>query len=148
MIEDSIGPESAIPEFSRRFRSNRNAVVGSVVVGLVVIVALLARPLAPYDFDDTNLALVWMDPDTDHLLGTDALGRDILSRILCGASISLGVASAVLAITLVLGAGLGMLAGYLGGWVDTVVMRSADIIPALPAPISAPIPPPVPRPPT
>jgi ABC-type dipeptide/oligopeptide/nickel transport system permease subunit len=102
------------------------------VVSLVIIVALLARPLAPYDFDDTNLALVWMDPDADHLLGTDGLGRDILSRILSGASISLGVASAVLAITLVLGAGLGMLAGYLGGWVDTVIMRSADIISAFP----------------
>jgi len=132
MIGESGAPESELAEFIRRFRGNRNALIGGSIVGLVVIVALLARHLAPYDFADTNLALVWMEPDGDHLLGTDSLGRDILSRILSGASISLGVAGAVLAITLVLGAGLGMLAGYLGGWVDTVVMRAADIISAFP----------------
>jgi ABC-type dipeptide/oligopeptide/nickel transport system permease subunit len=132
MIESSIGRESALAEFARRFQRNRSALIGGVIVSLAIVVALLARRLAPYEFDDTNLALVWMDPDADHLLGTDGLGRDILSRILSGASISLGVAGAVLAITLVLGAGLGMLAGYLGGWVDTAVMRSADIISAFP----------------
>jgi ABC-type dipeptide/oligopeptide/nickel transport system permease subunit len=132
MIENSIGQESALAEFARRFRRNRNALIGGLMVSIVIVVALLARHLAPHEFDDTNLALVWMDPDADHLLGTDGLGRDILSRILSGASISLGVASAVLAITLVLGTGLGMLAGYLGGWVDTVIMRSADIISAFP----------------
>jgi ABC-type dipeptide/oligopeptide/nickel transport system permease subunit len=132
MIEDSFGQENAFAEFTRRFCRNRNALVGGLIVGLVVIVALLSRQLAPYEFGDTNLALVWMDPDAHHLFGTDGLGRDILSRILRGASISLGVAGAVLAMTLVLGAGLGMLAGYLGGWVDTVIMRCADIISAFP----------------
>ena len=132
MIEGREGRESELAEFGRRFRGNRSAVIGSGIVGLVVIVALLGRRLAPYDFADTDLALVWTDPGAGHLLGTDGLGRDILSRILSGAGISLGVAAAVLAITLVLGAGLGMLAGYLGGWVDTVAMRGADIVSAFP----------------
>jgi ABC-type dipeptide/oligopeptide/nickel transport system permease subunit len=126
------GAESEFAVFIRRFRRNRSALIGSIVVALVVAAALLARHLAPYDFADTNLALVWMDPDGEHLLGTDGLGRDILSRILTGASVSLGVAASVLAITLTIGTGLGMLAGYLGGWVDTLVMRGADIISAFP----------------
>ena len=76
MIDDPVAPESELAEFARRFRRNRNAVVGGVIVGFVVIVALLARHLAPYDFADTNLALVWMDPDGDHLLGSAEVKRD------------------------------------------------------------------------
>ena len=125
-------PMSELGEFLRRFRRNRSALIGSVIVALVLVVALLARQLAPYGYADTDLALVWMDPDAGHLLGTDGLGRDILSRILAGASVSLGVAGSVLALTLVFGTFFGMLAGYLGGWFDTVVMRGADIISAFP----------------
>ena len=124
--------ETELGEFFRRFRRNRSAVIGSSVVLLVLLVALLARHLAPYGYADTDLALVWMDPDSEHLLGTDGLGRDILSRILAGASVSLGVAGSVLGLTLIFGTLLGMLAGYRGGWVDTVVMRGADIISAFP----------------
>jgi ABC-type dipeptide/oligopeptide/nickel transport system permease subunit len=128
----AVPVETELGEFGRRFRRNRSAVIGSSVVFLILVVALLAHHLAPYGYADTDLALVWMDPDSEHLLGTDGLGRDILSRILAGASVSLGVAGSVLGLTLVFGTLLGMLAGYRGGWVDTVVMRGADIISGFP----------------
>jgi ABC-type dipeptide/oligopeptide/nickel transport system permease subunit len=128
----AVPVETELGEFFRRFRRNRSAVIGGSVVLLILLVALLARHLAPYGYADTDLALVWMDPDSEHLLGTDGLGRDILSRILAGASVSLGVAGSVLGLTLIFRTLLGMLAGYRGGWVDTVVMRGADIISAFP----------------
>jgi len=115
-----------------RFVRNRNAMIGGVLVGFVVATAGLANLIAPYDYGDTNMLLVWSDPDARHWLGTDGLGRDILSRIIVGSQVSLGVAAAVLAITLAVGTLLGMIAGYGGGWADTLIMRFADIVLAFP----------------
>jgi ABC-type dipeptide/oligopeptide/nickel transport system permease subunit len=119
-------------EFRRRFLRNRNAVIGGALVGVAVLTALLATSLAPHPYTETNMLLVWGEPDAQHPLGLDALGRDILSRILVGARVSLGVAAAVLALTLALGTAVGMAAAYFGGWIDTVAMRVADIILAFP----------------
>jgi len=119
-------------EFLRRFRRNRSALLGGAVVAVAVLAALLANVVAPHSYADTNMLLVWGEPDEQHLLGLDALGRDILSRVIVGARISLGVAVAVLAITLFVGTTLGMIAAYAGGRVDSFIMRLADVILAFP----------------
>jgi peptide/nickel transport system permease protein len=132
MIGDAAAPESELGEFLRRFRGNRNAVVGGSIVGLVVIVALLARHLAPYDFADTNLALVWMDPDGDHLLGTDSLGRDMFSRLIYGAQNTVGLALAITVLSFCVGGLLGIVAAIRGGWIDMALCWIVDILMAIP----------------
>jgi ABC-type dipeptide/oligopeptide/nickel transport system permease subunit len=119
-------------DFWRRFLGQRNAVIGGAIVALVVVVALLAPFLAPQSFSETSLLNTWNPPDGVNLLGTDDLGRDILSRLIYGARISLLLASSVLVITLFLGVLLGSLAGYFGGWIDALIMRVVDIVLAFP----------------
>jgi ABC-type dipeptide/oligopeptide/nickel transport system permease subunit len=120
------------PGIARRFWRNRNASAGGLIVLGVVLVAALARWLAPYPFEDTDLLQVWGRPSTVHPLGTDSLGRDTLSRLLVGAQVSLGIGLSVLAITLAAGIGLGMVAGYAGGRADGVIMRAVDVVLAFP----------------
>ena len=119
-------------DFWRRFRRSRNACLGGALVVLVAAVALGAPWLAPRGYEDTDLLAVWAEPSSAHLLGGDALGRDVLSRLIVGARSSLLVAACVLALTLTVGTLAGMVAGYFGGWVDTVLMRGADILFAFP----------------
>jgi ABC-type dipeptide/oligopeptide/nickel transport system permease subunit len=119
-------------DFWRRFRHSRNACLGGVLVALVLLVAAGGPWLAPYRFDDTDLLAVWAEPSRAHLLGGDALGRDVLSRLMVGARISLLVAVSVLALTLTVGTAAGMAAGYFGGWMDALLMRGADIVFAFP----------------
>lgn len=115
-----------------KFRRNRNAMIGSVIVLFVVIVAALSGIIAPYDYSATSLWDVWTPPGDEFLLGSDELGRDILSRLIVGARVSLTIAMTVLAITMTVGITLGMLAAYHGGWLDTIIMRSVDVIFAFP----------------
>jgi ABC-type dipeptide/oligopeptide/nickel transport system permease subunit len=124
--------EAAGRDFWRRFGRSRNACLGGGLVVLVIAVAVAAPWLAPQGYEDTDLLAVWAEPSAAHLLGGDALGRDVLSRLIVGARISLLVAGSVLALTLTVGTLAGMVAGYFGGWVDTVLMRGADIVFAFP----------------
>jgi ABC-type dipeptide/oligopeptide/nickel transport system permease subunit len=124
--------ENARGDFWLRFRQSRNACLGGALVALVAVLALGAPWLAPYGHEDTDLLLVWAEPSRAHLLGGDALGRDVLSRLIVGARVSLLIAVSVLALTLTVGTLAGMVAGYFGGWVDTVLMRGADIVFAFP----------------
>ncbi len=130
MIEPAVAPMRS--DFWPKFRRNRNAIAGSVIVTFVVLVAIFARLISPYDYDETDILFTWAHPSSEHLLGTDALGRDILSRLIVGAQVSLTVAFAVLGITLTVGILLGMVAGYFGGKLDAAIMRTVDIIFAFP----------------
>ena len=130
MIERAVAPMRS--DFWPKFRRNRNAIAGSVIVTFVVLVAIFARLISPYDYDETDILFTWAHPSSEHLLGTDALGRDILSRLIVGAQVSLTVAFAVLGITLTVGILLGMVAGYFGGKLDAAIMRTVDIIFAFP----------------
>ena len=120
------------PGFARRFARNRNAAAGAAIVAAVVLVAVAARWVAPYSFEDTDLLSVWGRPSAGHPLGTDSLGRDTLSRLLVGAQVSLTIALSVLAITLTVGIALGMVAGYFGGTADGLIMRVVDVVLAFP----------------
>jgi ABC-type dipeptide/oligopeptide/nickel transport system permease subunit len=118
--------------FLRRFLRNRNAVLGAVIVGVVALVALAAPWIAPFDYRKTDMLLVWEPPNETQWLGADALGRDILSRLVVGARVSLAVAVGVLAITLLVGVTVGMAAAWVGGRVDGFLMRIADMTLAFP----------------
>jgi ABC-type dipeptide/oligopeptide/nickel transport system permease subunit len=124
--------ERAGGDFWRRFWRSRNACLGGALVVLVAGAALGAPWLAPYDYGDTDLLAVWAEPSRAHVLGGDALGRDVLSRLIVGARVSLLIAVSVLGLTLTVGTLAGMVAGYFGGWIDTVLMRGADIVFAFP----------------
>jgi peptide/nickel transport system permease protein len=116
------------------FRRNRAAVVGMAAVGALGVVALLAPFLAPYDpaFQGDIVAGRLTSPSRAHLLGTDPFARDILSRLLYGARVSLSIAVLAVSLALVMGASLGAVAGYLGGRVDGLVMRLVDLMLAFP----------------
>jgi peptide/nickel transport system permease protein len=112
---------------------NRPAMVGLLIIGIFVAVAVLAPLLAPYDPLASNLAtLRFKPPDAAHLLGTDGQGRDMLSRVIYGARISLivGVMSVVMGVSM--GGAIGATAGAFGGRVDTVLMRIVDVLLAIP----------------
>lgn len=106
--------------------------VGSGVVGMIAAVALFAPLLAPDDPVKQNLTHILQSPGGGHLLGTDQYGRDVLSRIIVGTRTDLKIAVGAVALALVIGGTLGLVAGYRGGIVDTVVMRVVDIVMAFP----------------
>ncbi|MBL9075491.1 nickel transporter permease [Tabrizicola sp.] len=116
-----------------RIRRNRLAMAGLVIVGLLLVVALLAPWIAPHDPFVQNLGNRLKPPGTPgYLLGTDDFGRDILSRIIHGARITLYIIALVAVTAPVLGLLVGTVSGYFGGWIDAVLMRLTDIFLAFP----------------
>jgi peptide/nickel transport system permease protein len=100
---------------------NRLAIFGIIVVGILIIVAIFAPWIATYDVGATNLFNRYQSPSWQHLFGTDAVGRDIFSRVVYGTRISLRVGSIVVAVSCVVGVIIGAVAAYYGGWVDRIV---------------------------
>ena len=117
----------------RRIRRDKLAVVGLAIMTLFLLTALLAPVLAPYDPIAQTLIDRRQPPSSKYLLGTDDLGRDVLSRIIYGTRKSLQVGLASVSLAIVVGTLLGASSGYLGGWVDTILMRLMDIMLAFPA---------------
>lgn len=124
--------KSRLGEVWFRLKKNKVAVVCLFVITAVIIVALFAKQIAPYPYDQQDYNNIYGKPSAEHLLGTDGLGRDILSRLIYGArqSLQLGVFST--AIASVLGIILGAIAGYYGGWTDNIIMRFFDIYQSIP----------------
>ncbi len=116
----------------RRILTNPPAALGAVVIVLMVVTAIFAPFIAPYAYDQQNLDQIEKPPSAAHWFGTDALGRDMFSRIVWGARSALFVIIMVTFVNLALGVPLGALAGYLEGWTDTIIMRVADILFAFP----------------
>ncbi len=126
-------PSGLWSEAWQRLRRNPGAIVGFVLVGIFVLVAIFAPLLAPYDpRAQLGLANSFEGPSRDHLLGLDELARDELSRILYGARFSLIVGVVSVAVGLSIGLVLGSIAGYFGGILDTLIMRSMDIMLSIP----------------
>jgi len=109
-----------------RFTRNRLAVAGLVIIVAFLLMALFAPIIAPYSPDATNFTIAFHAPTQAHLLGTDELGRDVLSRIIYGARGSLLSAVLIVALGLVVGVPLGLISGYYGGLIDDVIMRLVD----------------------
>lgn len=120
-----------------RFRRNKLAMAGLIILAVMIIVAILAPVIAPYGYDDQDLINSFAGPSAKHLLGTDNAGRDILSRLIYGARISLVVGLLAVAIGTVLGGLLGAIAAFYGGKVDSVIMCIIDIMMAIPSMVLA-----------
>lgn len=116
----------------RRLTANRAAVAGLVVIVLIAASAVLADAIAPYPFTQQDTARAYEGPSSEHLLGTDQLGRDILSRLLYGARVSLAVGLVTQIIILLIGVPIGAIAGYFGGRADQLLMRTVDVLYSFP----------------
>jgi peptide/nickel transport system permease protein len=117
----------------RRFTRNRIGLSGAIIVAVCVLIALLAPVLAPYGAEETHPNWKLFAPNEYFLFGTDEFGRDILSRIMFGAQISLEVGLISVALALSIGATAGLIAGFFGGWMDGLIMRCMDVLFAFPA---------------
>lgn len=123
---------SRFSETWRQLKKNKIAVVSLFVLILLFLTAIFAPVLAPYDYDQEDFSQSFAGSSREHLLGTDRLGRDILSRLLYGSrqSLQMGLYSTILAA--VVGIIIGSIAGYYGGWVDNALMRFLDIYQGIP----------------
>lgn len=131
--QERVAAGGELADLWRRLRRNRAAIVGAVIVALFVFVAGLAPLLIPFNPIQGNLGDRLQPPSSAHWLGTDELGRDILSRILFGARISLEIQIVAVLLALVIGVILGAVGGYLGGYVDNLIMRAMDVLLAFPS---------------
>ena len=114
--------------FWRAFRRNRLALIGGVIVVVLVVLAVLAQWIAPWDPNRPDVRKILDSPSKAHPLGTDQLGRDVLSRMLYGARVSLAVGFVSVGIATLIGIALGAAAGYHGGTIDALVMRLVDLM--------------------
>ena len=111
---------------------NKLALVGLILLMLFIVLAILAPVMTSYDRDAIDLGMIETPPSREHLLGTDELGRDVLTRLLYGGRVSLGVGLAATVLQLVIGVTLGAIAGYYGGIADSIIMRLVDIMMCFP----------------
>jgi len=124
------GPQGSL--FWTRFRRNKLAVAGGIIVLCLAVLAVFAPVVSPYMPNDVDRKHILMPPDIRHPLGTDDLGRDVLSRMIHGARISLAVGFVAVGIATVIGIIFGALAGYYGGWIERIIMRFIDIMLTIP----------------
>jgi len=117
---------------ARRFANNNLSVIGLALVLLLTNIALLAPWIAPLHYTKQNFMVAWQSPSWAYPFGTDGLGRDLFSRVVYGAEISMTVGLLVQVIVFSIGVPLGALAGYLGGWVDELIMYIVEVMSAFP----------------
>jgi ABC-type dipeptide/oligopeptide/nickel transport system permease subunit len=136
-LEAGIGtPVTTTPyrtEVWRRFRKNKLAVVGLVFIVLLILSATFAPLIAPYGITEVSKPTLYRHPPTgDHWFGTDRIGRDVFSRVLFGARVSLRIGFGASIIAIFIGVVIGAIAGFFGGWLDTFLMRITDVFLAIP----------------
>ncbi|MEK7433781.1 MAG: nickel transporter permease [Cyanobacteriota bacterium] len=119
--------------FFKRAKKNRAFMIGGFIIVVLSIMAIIPQLLAPYGYNAQDLSIRLLPPSSEHLLGTDDLGRDILSRIIYGTQISFSYGLLSVVIALIMGSTIGVLAGYFGGKVDEILMRGVDILLAFPS---------------
>jgi peptide/nickel transport system permease protein len=132
-VASDVKARSRREDFLRAFFSNRLAVLGTSVMALFILMAVFAPLVAPYDPLQQNLPEKFDGPSLAHPFGQDELGRDILSRVIYGARISLTAGLAAVAIATTAGTLIGLVAGFFGRWPDSVLMRFMDVILAFPS---------------
>ena len=118
--------------FSRLLR-NKAAVVSLIFIIILMIVALFAPVIAPYDYDEVDFTSITQPPSSAHWLGTDSLGRDVFSRLIYGARVSLSVSIIAQIVIILIGVPVGLISGFYGGWIDTIIQRGVDILYAFPS---------------
>ncbi|MGE4131712.1 MAG: ABC transporter permease [Bdellovibrionales bacterium] len=120
-------------EALERLKKNKYAMVSAYVIVLICLAGMLAPVISPYSFEEQFLDRVLVAPSAQHWLGTDSLGRDMLSRLIFGARISMAVGVITAIIALIIGTAYGAISGWVGGWMDSVLMRAVDILDSIPA---------------
>lgn len=130
-VRAPIGRNSQ-PSFVSRFAMHRGGVAGACVVAAIMLAGLLAPFIAPYDPLETDIVRRLQGPTSAHWLGTDEIGRDLLSRVLYGAGLSIRVGANVIILGVIIGVPIGAISGYLGGVVDLLVQRAIDTLQAFP----------------
>jgi peptide/nickel transport system permease protein len=118
--------------YFERFRRNRLAIAGMAVIIFLAFLAIFAARIAPHDPIIQNLTQRLSPPSARHWLGTDDLGRDVLSRLIFGTRVSLSVGFVAVGISLIIGTTLGLIAGFFGKWIDTIIMRLVDVMLSIP----------------
>ncbi|MBE5891201.1 MAG: ABC transporter permease [Lachnospiraceae bacterium] len=124
--------KSQFAEIMKRYFKNKLAAASLILLGILVLIAIFAPILAPYDYREMNGSLMFAPPSLAHPFGTDKMGRDLLSRIIMGSRFSLGLGFLGVAVSLVFGAIFGSIAGFFGQVADNIVMRILDVIQAIP----------------
>ena len=130
--EETIKSESLWTISFRRMRKNRTAIAGIIILFIFAIIAIFAPLIAPYDPFNQNFIRAFRPPSMENFLGTDEFGRDVFSRIIYGARISLQIGFVSVFISLILGVSLGLIAGYYGSWLDMLIMRVMDLMLSFP----------------
>lgn len=121
-----------VQETWRRLKKNKWALGGLIIIVVLGLIAIFANQIAPYGYNEQNYMRMLQPPSGENLLGTDNLGRDVLSRIIHGSRLSLSIGFLTTSIGLLAGGFLGALAAFYGGWIDNVIMRFMDVILAIP----------------
>jgi peptide/nickel transport system permease protein len=129
----SVETRSRRQDFLQTFFSNRLAIFGTAVMSIFIVMAIFAPLIAPYDPLSQDLTQKFASPSREHLMGQDELGRDIFSRVIYGARISLTAGLAAVSIATAAGSLIGLVAGYFGRWSDSVLMRLMDVLLAFPS---------------
>lgn len=129
----SAKPENPWLIALRKFRKNKLAMAGLFMMIIIILIAVFAKQIAPYDPAKIDLLATNAPPSKAHLLGTDVIGRDVFSRLLYGSRVSLIVGFSVAAGAVILGSIIGAIAGFFGGWVDTALMRFLDVMLSFPS---------------
>ena len=130
------GPRAAGSRFRRRLLRERKALAGLIFIAFLAIVAAIGPYVAPYDPDADDFGIL-EPPSIEHPMGTDSFGRDLFSRMIIGTRVSFSVGILAAAAAMVVGGLLGLLAGYYGRWVDSVISRAVDLLWAFPVIILA-----------
>ena len=124
--------KSRFSEIWHRLKKNKAAMISLFVIAFIVLVAIFANFIAPYPYDAQDYTKSFAPPSWDNLLGCDKLGRDLFSRIVYGSRQSLQLGIVAVAIASSIGIVIGAIAGYYGGWTDTLIMRALDIYQSIP----------------
>ena len=125
--------DTFLDKMKRMAANNKLAVFSAILILLFLILAVLAPVITPYSFDEQDLLARLAAPSAKHLLGTDELGRDVFTRLLYGARVSMAVGIIPTVVSMLIGVMLGMVSGYVGGLVDSVIMRLADVVLSFPS---------------
>lgn len=128
----SIKKTSQFKEVTRRLFKNKLAIAGLVFIVLLIFIMIFAGFLAPYGYAEQDFTATYQGPSAEHLLGTDHLGRDILSRLIYGSRISMEIAVLSVALSATIGITIGAIAGFYGGKIDNLLMRFLDIYQSIP----------------
>jgi peptide/nickel transport system permease protein len=134
-VDARLAAEQSYPRL-RRFLRNRPAIVGGLLMALMLVVMTAWPWLVPYPddvADEVNFDRMLEPPSLEFWFGTDEAGRDIVTRIMAGTGMSLGLGLVVISVAIVIGVPLGMIAGYYGGWTERIIMRIVDVFSSVPA---------------